>query len=574
MTRIRTSSFAGLLLLVVGVLLVALSVCTRPVEGQFVWSKLSSVSTSTPAARTNPALGYYATGNILILFGGKGSAGFLSDTWVYDLNANTWTEWNLPTSPEARYSLVYGVDTVNQQFIISTGEGSGKTFFNDAWALDLSNLAALSWKKLTVTGDIPDTRYGAGGGIYPGSQFFYVTHGFSDERYSDTFQLNLQTNTWTKTFDGTNPYNPSLPHARCLFGSSMVDTHKLVLYGGCLSGGGSAGPCPSQDSWVYTGDGDWEQNDMKPTPRKFPTVSHLSNSANFALLYGGKEKDKTIISVDESSADEVAVLDISDNSWKLYSSTGDIPSKRDSHVAVSVPALSSATTSDIYMFGGELLAGGLSNELFKLSVGSSFTNEISGTPNWFSYGMLHGLFMAISWGMLLPVGVVIARYFKHKDPLWFQLHRIIQLSGVLLFILGLVFGILARASGGSHFQFAHGIIGIIVILLGIAQPIGAFFRPHKDAPKRWIFNLLHWWGGRIALALGVVNISLGFFMIIAPEGAWIAWYVYLGIFIVVVIVFEICHRKKLWLFDGADMGSGRIAESHEMEKQDSQEGTQ
>ena len=31
---------------------------------------------------------------------------------------------------------------------------------------------------------------------------------------------------------------------------------------------------------------------------------------------------------------------------------------------------------------------------------------------------LHGILMVTSWGFLLPAGAIIAKFFKHRDPLW------------------------------------------------------------------------------------------------------------------------------------------------------------
>ena len=41
---------------------------------------------------------------------------------------------------------------------------------------------------------------------------------------------------------------------------------------------------------------------------------------------------------------------------------------------------------------------------------------------------LHGLFMFLGWGVFLQAGAFIARYFRHKDPWWFKMHRGIQVS--------------------------------------------------------------------------------------------------------------------------------------------------
>lgn len=43
--------------------------------------------------------------------------------------------------------------------------------------------------------------------------------------------------------------------------------------------------------------------------------------------------------------------------------------------------------------------------------------------------------MALSWGVLLPVGAVLARNFKTASPLWFHIHRAIQVPRVAPFLL-------------------------------------------------------------------------------------------------------------------------------------------
>ena len=35
----------------------------------------------------------------------------------------------------------------------------------------------------------------------------------------------------------------------------------------------------------------------------------------------------------------------------------------------------------------------------------------------------HAWLMTISWGVMIPAGIVVARCFKELDPLWFKLHR-------------------------------------------------------------------------------------------------------------------------------------------------------
>ena len=48
------------------------------------------------------------------------------------------------------------------------------------------------------------------------------------------------------------------------------------------------------------------------------------------------------------------------------------------------------------------------------------------SPAFINLILIHGILMAAGWGFCLPWGVFIARYLKHWDPLWFQLHKFFQ----------------------------------------------------------------------------------------------------------------------------------------------------
>ena len=47
-------------------------------------------------------------------------------------------------------------------------------------------------------------------------------------------------------------------------------------------------------------------------------------------------------------------------------------------------------------------------------------------PTFFNLVVLHGVLMALGWGLFIQWGAFIARYVSHNDPLWFHLHRLFQ----------------------------------------------------------------------------------------------------------------------------------------------------
>ena len=151
----------------------------------------------------------------------------------------------------------------------------------------------------------------------------------------------------------------------------------------------------------------------------------------------------------------------------------------------------------------------------------------------------HGIFMVITWALLIPAGIFCARFLKHKDPLWFKLHQGIQSAGSLLGIAAFVIAIFGATS--DHFSFGHAIIGLIVTILAVTQPIGAAFRPGKDASSRRTFNLLHWWFGRLAVLLAWINIMTG----LNVNNTGTALYIVIAIWYVIVICAFVYGELKL-----------------------------
>ncbi|KAG6791147.1 hypothetical protein POTOM_000259 [Populus tomentosa] len=127
---------------------------------------------------------------------------------------------------------------------------------------------------------------------------------------------------------------------------------------------------------------------------------------------------------------------------------------------------------------------------------------------------IHGILNTVSWGILMPIGAVIARYLKRfeaADPLWFYLHVSCQLLAYILgglagFGSGIFLG--ARSHGIEH--SSHKIIGIVLFCLATAQVFGGLVRPDKDSKYRPFFNWFHLLAGCSTLILGIPNIYKGF----------------------------------------------------------------
>ncbi len=86
----------------------------------------------------------------------------------------------------------------------------------------------------------------------------------------------------------------------------------------------------------------------------------------------------------------------------------------------------------------------------------------------------HGWLMAVSWGFLIPLGMIIARTLKDREPLWFHLHRACMMAGLALGLAGFVIAVTLFETDGNVY---HRNLGIAVMALGLAQPLNAAIRP-------------------------------------------------------------------------------------------------
>lgn len=133
----------------------------------------------------------------------------------------------------------------------------------------------------------------------------------------------------------------------------------------------------------------------------------------------------------------------------------------------------------------------------------------------------HGGLMILGWGFLLPSGVILARLAKHRPGgLWFRLHRFLQISGITVaFVAWMIalnlFDEVEIPEESERYEDIHKTLGLIVMILGLFQPLNAVLRPHapKDGedkpPARFMWEVLHKGLGYTAVVLAAATISFG-----------------------------------------------------------------
>ncbi|XP_062210208.1 cytochrome b561 and DOMON domain-containing protein At4g12980-like [Phragmites australis] len=125
---------------------------------------------------------------------------------------------------------------------------------------------------------------------------------------------------------------------------------------------------------------------------------------------------------------------------------------------------------------------------------------------------IHGVLNAVSWGILIPLGAIIARYlrvFESADPAWFYLHIACQCSGYILGVAGWGLGLkLGSESVGTTYH-PHRNIGIAIFCLATLQVFALLLRPDKKNKYRFYWNIYHHSVGYSVIILSAINIFKG-----------------------------------------------------------------
>lgn len=157
-----------------------------------------------------------------------------------------------------------------------------------------------------------------------------------------------------------------------------------------------------------------------------------------------------------------------------------------------------------------------SNEPTKLYSVNSVVSAATSTAGLVKF---HSALMMIAWLGFVSVSIMVARHYKESwknqtvwgVKIWFALHRGLMLCALLFVALGMT-SIFLHA--GWRANSLHQYLGVIANVLMFIQPIGAFFRPSLDHPKRDYFNWIHWTLGNLA---HILAISAVFFVVKLPS---------------------------------------------------------
>ena len=98
-----------------------------------------------------------------------------------------------------------------------------------------------------------------------------------------------------------------------------------------------------------------------------------------------------------------------------------------------------------------------------------------------NYIISHSICMAVAWIFCVPIGILIAKFFKSSNnPIWLKSHIFFQLAAFSLTIAGFGLAIYyIKLDGSTHFaaDYNHGKIGLFLTIGIFIQFLGGLLRP-------------------------------------------------------------------------------------------------
>ncbi len=297
------------------------------------------ITSSGPSERYGHAMAYDSKHNKVVLFGGRNNDWeFFYDTWVYDLETNTWTEIDIPEmfpDPRIYHAMIYS--PAAERILLFGGENEWEEILDDLWVFDLGTN---TWD-LAHYDSSPSHIYGRGGHslVYdPFEEKVYLFGGYSGYSfdrtyYQDTWLLEYYGDSYAYWYNVTPSTGPSVRafHSMTTIYNSTENPmdRYAILYGGevdYIHGDGII----YDDTWIYDFNR-WTQIFPASSPEeRFGHTAIYDSMTPQVLLYGGYSPD-----IDETCSD-TWVFNISTSSW-IQKSPSAHPEGRFFHSMVHIP---------------------------------------------------------------------------------------------------------------------------------------------------------------------------------------------------------------------------------------------
>lgn len=171
------------------------------------------------------------------------------------------------------------------------------------------------------------------------------------------------------------------------------------------------------------------------------------------------------------------------------------------------------------------------------------------SPYYNNYALAHAWLMIIAWIFLVPIAVLIARFYKNIGHKWFLLHRGIQIIALLLTVVGFALAVSSKVANGYEIpasflsiRSGHQRLGLYVFLMMIINPVIGYLADKLYDPQR---TSVPFWPDYLHIILGYSAVFGGFansytgIDLFASYDQGVKYYIILSVWIGLLIIFFI-----------------------------------
>jgi hypothetical protein len=245
----------------------------------------------------------------LFLFGGFSATDRISDTWIYDITDNRWTQLQLENSPSDRSDAAIAYDPENDVVILHDGYCKDDSHSQDTWIFDFDSL---DWTQMDPE-EFPLPQYGHHM-IYDTQNRMLVmygghwsiqgtgTHGYSD----GVWTYDIPTDKWTKIDEATTP--PARYWHNLAYDG---DSGKMIVFSGSMGDDSRR-----DDTWLFDASSNsWEAIDTDETPpSRMNSAMAYDQAHGKIIMFGGLSE------WGEPPLDDLWALDLDKRTWQEVSS--------------------------------------------------------------------------------------------------------------------------------------------------------------------------------------------------------------------------------------------------------------
>jgi len=130
--------------------------------------------------------------------------------------------------------------------------------------------------------------------------------------------------------------------------------------------------------------------------------------------------------------------------------------------------------------------------------------------------LAHGVMAAMAFLAFFPIGGITVAVLP--GIIGTAVHAVLQITGLIFYLIAFAMGLwmatTIRWRGFSFFENYHPIIGIVIFIVLIFQPISGLLHHlgYRRHGHRTFISFIHVWFGRIFIVLGMINGGLGLYI--------------------------------------------------------------